>query len=88
MPSHIAILQSDLPEHAGGIPATRARVAQAYGRLPPAALLLLAVATIRLMQWLYRYRVISEPATEPFFRTAKRLELYADQLVAWKAGRS
>ena len=52
------------------------------------SLLQLAVATIRLMQWLYRYRVISEPATEPFFRTAKRLELYADQLVAWKAGRS
>ena len=52
------------------------------------SLLQLAMATIRLMQWLYRHRLISEPATERFFRTAKRLELYADQLVAWKAGRS
>ena len=46
MPSHIAILPSDLPEHAGSIPASRARVAQAYGRLPPAALMLLAVIAV------------------------------------------
>ena len=44
--------------------------------IPLAARLLLrlAVATIRLMQWLYRHRLISEQATERFFRTAKRLE--------------
>jgi len=52
--------------------------------IPLAARLLLrlAVATIRLMQWLYRHRLISEQATERFFRTAKRLERHADQLVA------
>jgi inner membrane transporter RhtA len=48
MPSHIVILPSDLPEHAGGIRAGRARVARAYGRLPPAALMLLAVIAVEL----------------------------------------
>ena len=36
-------------------------------------LLRLAVVTIRLMQWLYRNRLIGQPATEHFFRAAKWL---------------
>ena len=48
MPSHIAILPSDLPDHGRGIAAGASRVAQAYGRLPPAALMLLAVIAVEL----------------------------------------
>jgi hypothetical protein len=43
-------------------------------------LLQLAVATIRLMQWLYGHRLISRPAVEHFFRAAKWLERQADWL--------
>ena len=45
-------------------------------------LLRLAVATIRLMQWLYNRQLIGQPTTDRFFRTAKRLEQLADQLTA------
>lgn len=45
-------------------------------------LLRLAVTTIRLMQWLYNHRLIGQPATNRFFRAAKRLERLADRLTA------
>ena len=45
-------------------------------------LLRLAVLTIRLMQWLYRNRLIGQPATERFFRLAKWLEQKADLLAS------
>ena len=48
MPSHIAILPSDLPDHGHGIATGASRVGQAYGRLPPAALMLLAVIAVEL----------------------------------------
>ena len=47
-----------------------------------------AVATIRLMQCLYRHRFISGEATALFFATAKRMEHCADRLVAWERDRS
>ena len=43
-------------------------------------LLWVAVGAIRLMQWLYRNRIIGQPATERFFRFAKWLERQADLL--------
>jgi len=48
MPSDIAILPSELPGQGGGIAVTGARLGQAYGRLPPAALMLLAVISVEL----------------------------------------
>jgi hypothetical protein len=45
-------------------------------------LLRLAVATIRLMQWLYNHQLIGQRATDHFFRAAKRLEQFADRLTA------
>lgn len=48
MSVHIAILPSDLPEQGRGVAAGTARLAQAYGRLPPAALMLLAVISVEL----------------------------------------
>ena len=45
----IAIFPSQLPEQSGGsVAAPATRVAQAYGRLPPAALMLLAVLSVEL----------------------------------------
>ena len=43
-------------------------------------------ATIGLMQWLYRHRLVSRPATEQFFRAAKWLERQADWLTTRKTG--
>ena len=48
MSSHVAILPSQLPKQASGFAARHARVAEAYGRLPPAALMLLAVISVEL----------------------------------------
>jgi inner membrane transporter RhtA len=48
MSSHIVILPSDLPEHARDSAIGRAHLAQAYGKLPPAALMLLAVIAVEL----------------------------------------
>lgn len=48
MPSHIAILPSQQPGHEAETATVSARVAQAYGRLPPAALMLLAVISVEL----------------------------------------
>jgi inner membrane transporter RhtA len=48
MPSDIAILPSELPGPGRGIALGGARLAQAYGRLPPAALMLLAVISVEL----------------------------------------
>jgi threonine/homoserine efflux transporter RhtA len=48
MPSHIAILPSGLPEQAHSAALGRARLAEAYGKLPPAALMLLAVISVEL----------------------------------------
>ncbi|HJR21841.1 MAG TPA: EamA family transporter [Dongiaceae bacterium] len=48
MPSHIAILPSGLPEQARSAALGRARLAEAYGKLPPAALMLLAVISVEL----------------------------------------
>lgn len=44
-------------------------------------LLLLAIATIRLMQWLCNHRLIGQAVTDRFFRVAKQLEQRADRLV-------
>jgi inner membrane transporter RhtA len=48
MASHIGILPSGLPEQGSSVAAGHARLAQAYGRLPPAALMLLAVISVEL----------------------------------------
>ena len=48
MTMHIAILPSDLPGQGRAEAAGIARLAQAYGRLPPAALMLLAVISVEL----------------------------------------
>lgn len=48
MSTHIAILPSDLPEHARSASAGGVRLAQAYGKLPPAALMLFAVIAVEL----------------------------------------
>ncbi|HET6618894.1 MAG TPA: EamA family transporter [Dongiaceae bacterium] len=48
MSSPIAILPSRLPDQGTVIAAGGARLAQAYGRLPPAALMLLAVISVEL----------------------------------------
>ena len=50
-------------------------------------LLRLAMVTIRLMRWLYNYRLIGQPATERFFRAAKWLERRADSLTKEEGGR-
>lgn len=48
MSTHIAILPSDLPEQARSVAGGGARLAEAYGKLPPAALMLLAVIAVEL----------------------------------------
>jgi inner membrane transporter RhtA len=48
MSTHIVILPSDLPEQAHSATAGGARLAEAYGKLPPAALMLLAVIAVEL----------------------------------------
>jgi hypothetical protein len=44
----------------------------------------LAIATISLMRWLYNYGLITNKATDRFFRWAKLLEQEADRLMAGK----
>ena len=44
----------------------------------------LAIATICLMRWLYNYGLITNKATDRFFRWAKLLEQEADRLIAAK----
>jgi hypothetical protein len=44
----------------------------------------LAIATIRMMRWLYNYGLITNEATDRFFRCAKLLEQEADRLMAGK----
>ncbi|HEV8389479.1 MAG TPA: EamA family transporter [Dongiaceae bacterium] len=59
MPSHIAILPSKLSDQAGSAGIGTARLAQAYGRLPPAALMLLAVISVEL-SWALATVVLSD----------------------------
>ena len=47
-----------------------------------ATLLVLALLTIRAMQWVYNHRLISYKATHYFFRVSKVLKLRADRLIA------
>jgi hypothetical protein len=44
----------------------------------------LAIATIRMMRWLYNRGLISEGATDQFFRCAKHFEHQADRLMTGK----
>jgi hypothetical protein len=44
-------------------------------------LLVLALLTVRTMQWLYNHRLISYRATHYFFRVSKMLRLRADRLI-------
>jgi hypothetical protein len=47
----------------------------------------LAITTIRTMRWLYAYGLITNAATDRFFRCAKLLEQGADRLMAGKIRR-
>ena len=44
----------------------------------------LAITTISMMRWLYNYGLITNKATDRFFRCAKLLEQEADRLIAAK----
>ena len=44
----------------------------------------LAIAIIRTLRWLYNYGLITNEATDKFFRCAKLLEKEADRLMAGK----
>jgi inner membrane transporter RhtA len=59
MPSLVAILPSQLPERSSAVTAGVARAAQAYGRLPPAALMLLAVISVEL-SWALASFILSD----------------------------
>jgi hypothetical protein len=47
-----------------------------------ATLLVLALLTMRAMQWLYNHRLISYRTTHYFFRVTGMLRLRADRLIA------
>jgi len=57
--SDVAMLPSETPERDRGFAAGRARLAQAYGRLPPAALMLLAVISVEL-SWALATVILSD----------------------------
>jgi hypothetical protein len=55
-----------------------------FNRYVAAGLLVLAILTIRIMQWLYNHRLISYGATDHLFRASKTLRQRADRLIARK----